>query len=101
MIRDYTAEKGLFTGVKETFDAEHPCAMCCKIARAKQQEEQKNPLPLQKTEKISKWVTVQVEEGVPAPAWSPEIFPAAFVEPALQAHLRSTEPPVPPPRVVA
>ena len=101
MIRDYSAEKGLFTGVKETFDAEHPCAMCSKIARAKQQEEQKNPFPLEKMEKISKWVTVLMDAGVPEAAWSHANFSAEFVEPARQAPQRSTEPPLPPPRLLA
>lgn len=100
MLRDYTVEKGFAQGVKDTFDAEHPCAMCSKIAEAKQQDERKNPLPLEKTERISKWVTVQLEAVVPAPAWNNKASPAEFVEPANQAPVRSAEPPVPPPRAL-
>jgi len=100
MLRDYTAEKGFAQGVKETFDDEHPCAMCHKIARAKQQEERKAPLPLEKTEKISKWVAAEMDAGVPAPAWNPKAYPAGFVEPADQALVRRTRPPVPPPRAL-
>lgn len=100
MLRDYTAEKGFAQGVRETFDDEHPCAMCHKIAQAKQQEGRKNPLPLEKTEKISKWVTAEVDAEVPAPLWNFRASPDRFVEPAQRALVRSTEPPVPPPRAL-
>ncbi len=100
MLRDYTAEKGLAQGVKETFDAEHPCAMCSKIAEAKQQDERKNPLPPERAEKISKWATMQAAAAVPAPAWNHKASPAEFAEPAGQAHARRAAPLVPPPRAL-
>lgn len=45
MLVTYSAEKGVVTGVKETFDGEHPCAMCELIAEVqeKQSEEPDSP----------------------------------------------------------
>lgn len=101
MIRDYSAEKGVAAGLKETFDGEHPCAMCCKIAKAKQQEERRAPLPLKKLEGLSKWLTVSVEPGIPADDWTdrdPVLRPG---EPVDHASSRRVRPPVPPPRALA
>lgn len=44
MIVDYSAEKGLVTGVSETFDGEHPCDLCESIAKAKK-DDNKRPQP--------------------------------------------------------
>jgi hypothetical protein len=101
MIRDYTAEKGIAEGLKETFDGEHPCAMCCKIAKAKQQEERQAPLPLEKLEGLSKWLTYSAEPGIPVAGWTDRGTALRPNEPADHASSRRARPPVPPPRSFA
>jgi hypothetical protein len=44
MIVNYTSNDGLIEGIKKTFDGEHPCAMCCHIAKAKQQDKAPDPV---------------------------------------------------------
>ncbi len=42
MVVDYSRDAGsLSTGIEKTFSGKYPCAMCKKIAEAKQQEQQK------------------------------------------------------------
>jgi hypothetical protein len=101
MIRDYSAEKGLAQGLKETFDGEHPCAKCVEIARAKEREEKKDPLPLEKIENLSKWLTLSAEPGIPVAAWTDRESVLRPDEPADHASSRRARPSVPPPRSLA
>ena len=58
MLWNYTqADGSLLSGVKKTFDGEHPCAMCNSIKTAKEKEQSK-PVTLVSAKKI---------ESVPAP----------------------------------
>lgn len=57
MIKSYTAEKGLVQGIEETFNGEHPCEMCQKIAESKQQTDEQTPRPQERTE-MSKWLSL-------------------------------------------
>lgn len=96
MLWNYTQTDGsLLTGVKKTFDGEHPCTMCDSIKTAKSKEQSK-PVTLVATKKI---------ETFPAPlcaALPPRdcrvfVFPdAADVRPAARADA----PPVPVPIAV-
>jgi hypothetical protein len=98
MLRDYTAEKGLAQGLMETFDGEHPCAMCGKIAKAREQEEQKIPLTQNKNESLSKWLTLSPATDIPDAGWT-DIEPALrAAESEGNASSRRGKPPLPPPR---
>jgi hypothetical protein len=46
MLVDYSSEKGLVAGVKDTFDGQHPCDLCSSIQAAKQQESKSGEAPL-------------------------------------------------------
>ena len=101
MLRDYSQEKGLVEGVKETFDGDHPCPMCCKINQAKQQQQKQTPLPLEKIEKISKWLGFLPTLELPAPAWSPLRSGHEFAAPSTLVDNWLNTPPTPPPRALA
>jgi len=45
MIVEYSAEKGLVEGVKDTFDGDHPCNICSSIVEAKKDESKSPELP--------------------------------------------------------
>jgi hypothetical protein len=93
MLWDYTqAEGSLLTGVKKTFDGEHPCTMCDSIKTAKSKEQSK-PVTLIATKKI---------ETFPAPlcAALPPRDCREFVFPpsaGVRAAARTEAPPVPVP----
>jgi hypothetical protein len=93
MLWNYTqAEGSLLSGVKKTFDGEHPCTMCDSIKTAKEKEQSK-PVTLVSTKKI---------EAFPAPlcAMLPPrdcrefVFPVC---PEMNPGLRFEAPPVPVP----
>jgi hypothetical protein len=93
MLWNYTQTDGsLLSGVKKTFDGEHPCTMCTSIKTAKEKEKSK-PVTLVATKKI---------ETFPAPlrAMLPErdcrefVFPVC---PEMNPGLRFEAPPVPVP----
>lgn len=42
MLVDYSKNASLATAISDTFDGEHPCPMCKKIATGKQQEKREN-----------------------------------------------------------
>lgn len=43
MLVSYSMERGVTRGVVETFDGEHPCAMCKKVRKLREQEQRKDP----------------------------------------------------------
>lgn len=43
MLVSYTQERGLKRGVIETFDGNHPCALCKKAAELREQEQPQEP----------------------------------------------------------
>lgn len=100
MLIDYSAQDGLMTGAKKTFDGEHPCCMCKAISEGKKQEskspDSKLPLPAQ---------GLVLKECVFSPAFV--ISPPAprdcvvLSTPALdlRGQILGCRPPVPPPRL--
>lgn len=102
MLRDYTEERGLVTGVKETFDGDHACGMCKKIAEQKGEEERKR-LPLRKSTQDSLLKWFGVSPAATLPGLRHEEHAAEVRNDALMAHATSwdTPPPVPPPRGAA
>lgn len=102
MIHDYSSEKGLVEGVKETFDGEHPCAMCREIAEAKQEEQKQTPLPLEKTQgvSLSKWLALLPTLEIPeAPAGACDAV-ICFGDAETFGLRMEPQPAVPPPRVM-
>jgi RNA polymerase subunit RPABC4/transcription elongation factor Spt4 len=101
MIKDYSQEKGLLTGVMETFDGDHPCKMCKKISTSKQ-DEQKNPLiPQSKLDMTSKWFGMIPTMDLPSSNWRDAALATNFVAPVEGISQWGQAPPVPPPRLAA
>lgn len=103
MVADYSEGRGLMVGVKETFDGEHACPMCKKIAAGKQQE-QSQQLPLSKNvrEDLTKWFSISPSGSVlPQPSWEDSLATLRIEAPELHSPQWDTQPPVPPPRRVA
>ena len=99
MLVDYSKDKGVMVAVADTFDGAHPCPMCLKIKEGKQQEKSdKGPLPLNKTEKSSLWLTSHEATELPELTWKRDTSIVSFV--TLQEKITewSTLPPTPPPR---
>jgi len=101
MLRSYTQEKGIVQGMKETFDGEHPCPMCCRLAEAREKEEKQAPAPpLKDSEKLIKWFSTCPETGVLAQRWSHGCEKADFAPPSQSGAQWSVRPPSPPPRSI-
>jgi hypothetical protein len=98
MLHDYTQEKGLIVGVLETFDGEHPCAKCCKIAAVEKDEQKKKSLPLLKLDKLSKWFGLHPTEEALIQRRNFVPLVISFAEPDGFASSSSLAPPTPPPR---
>lgn len=47
MLAKYSQERGLKRGVVETFDGNHPCKLCLKASRMREDEGRKDPLERQ------------------------------------------------------
>lgn len=100
MLNDYSKDKGILVAVKETFDGEHPCAMCLKIKEGRKQENENSPiLPQAKVEKSSLWLTAQETNVVPAVTWDdPMKDTDEFAVAHLFAAQWASSPQTPPPR---
>lgn len=102
MLNEYTGQRGLITGVIETFDGEHGCAMCKKIADGKKvEQEQQQPLSSAGKQDFSKWYGVASGLALPAPRWSEDRGIVLHAAPLCSAGQWDTAPPVPPPERVA
>ncbi|MEO8614328.1 MAG: hypothetical protein ABI600_04245, partial [Luteolibacter sp.] len=104
MLVSYSQDGGIVKAAKETFSGEKPCALCCKIAKARQaeQEENKQPLAPVSDSKLAK----QLQEMIPAndirmvfprPVALP---PVMFTGTLFSNRMASASPPTPPPRAV-
>jgi hypothetical protein len=93
MLWNYTqADGSLLSGVKKTFDGEHPCTMCDSIKTAKEKEQSK-PVTLVSAKKIES-LPAPMRAALPLPDCRAFVFPAAAdVRPAARADA----PPVPVP----
>jgi hypothetical protein len=100
MIVDYSAEKGLVEGVKDTFDGQHPCDLCHSIAKAEKEESESREAPFQpdvrKLELKNLLPTEQLAARKPV---SHEFLLPAFVEPGSCLPLSRKSPDTPPPRL--
>lgn len=94
MIVSYSVREGsLVTGLSQTFDAEHPCALCGAVAFGMKQEK-KDPRQQQETSKKMLLALILSERPVLTPPPF-VIFKTEVTQTAVERHLR---PPVPPPR---
>jgi hypothetical protein len=67
MAVNYSADSGIVDGLKKTFDGEHPCPLCQAIAKAKQQDadkQDKEPQAPAKDPKFGKEVFVVADFAV-------------------------------------
>lgn len=93
MLWNYTqADGSLFSGVKKTFDGEHPCTMCDSIKTAKEKEQSK-PVTLVSAKKIES-LPAPMRAALPLPDRREFVFFAAV---ELSPVARAEEPPVPVP----
>lgn len=102
MLQTYSAEKGLVTGLKETFDGEHPCAMCEQLhaAQSESKGKQDSPTPVEKSSIAAKWLgAMETSEVVRLP--DPAMLGASGVSAyRSQESQWQGQPMVPPPRRV-
>ncbi len=96
MLRDFSRASTLSTALDKTFDGQHLCPLCKKIARVRAAEG-KAPTSV-KVEKKAELFLALTATSLPLPICRPAVFlPAPFV-----AMLeRSDAPPVPVPRLLA
>ena len=101
MLADYTRASGsVATAVGQTFDGEHPCALCRQIAAARGQvkspSDSSTPAGADQKFKVGKTEGVLAENGFQPRITSGIVrwFESAFVVPPP----RGQAPPVPPPR---
>lgn len=91
----YSAEEGLAKGLKETFDGKHPCAMCCAIKEARQQEQKQTDsyaAPLREATLLM--TRTQEQQG---PDFAPLAILGIITDDESVSSRRSDKPPVPPP----
>ena len=102
MLNEYTAERGLITGVMETFDGQHCCAMCRKIAAGKNTEQkQQQPVNNGGKQDFSKWYGISPGVALPRPRWSNDLSIVRHAAPLCFAGQWDAAPPLPPPERLA
>ena len=101
MLRAYTEERGLIAGLKDTFDGDHACSMCEKIATGKQKDKQEN-LPLTKVSKenLARWYGTPTAMSAPDADGAGETQRLGHATPPSMTALWDAPPPVPPPESV-
>ena len=93
MLWNYTqADGSLLSGVKKTFDGEHPCTLCKSIKTAKKTEQSK-PVTLVATKKIETF-PAPLCAALPPRGCRDFVFPVC---PMVNPGLRADAPPVPVP----
>ena len=93
MLWNYTQTDGsLLSGVKKTFDGEHPCTMCDSIKTAKEKEQSK-PVTLVSARKIES-LPAPVRAVLPLRDCRDFVFPVAA---EVKLAARADAPPVPVP----
>jgi hypothetical protein len=100
MIVDYSAEKGLKEGIKDTFDGNHPCELCCSIEKSKKEDRNPSKLPWSKgLTKLDLTNLLPTEFLVTKkPKWD-EFIPTGYSSPDSYISRFRTSPETPPPRI--
>lgn len=81
MVHDFSRDASLTLAVEKTFDGKHPCAMCKKIAKAKNSEAsgEKAPVTVKVEKKAEVFIASNCSE-LPQPVSRPFSYgPAPFV----------------------
>jgi hypothetical protein len=103
MLVDYSNQDGFAQGFQDTFSGEKPCALCCKIKAAKQ-EEGKDSNPLTPATSLSSKMLqemipiAEIVLSFPASAVVPSV---SFMDAIFSAGIGADAPPIPPPCRVA
>lgn len=92
MIRDYSQEGGLVSGVAQTFSGERPCGMCKNIEKSRQKEE-KAPASI-KVDKKAEVFVASVTSQLRPPLAHEFSYPTSDID----STSRALAPPVPVPR---
>ncbi len=100
MLRDYTQRTGsVAVAVEQTFDGQHPCALCQQIQTAKAREHKEAPVaPTQRDDVQAKALLAATTVSPFVPTAQVATLPCAG--PACGPS-RTEQPPTPPPRRVA
>lgn len=94
MFVSYSVREGsLITGMSQTFDAEHPCALCCAVASGMKQEKKDSRQKQEPEKKLLLAMVILERPFIAAPP--PRDF---HVEMNAFAPERDVRPPFPPPR---
>ena len=99
MLVTYSCQRGVSRAVVETFDGEHPCAMCAKAAALRQEEQRRDPAgqvpeSLKRLVWMNAVVTTRDDLRAPVPAdWIGEELAAPLMSAGTDA--RAPEPPPP------
>lgn len=100
MIVDYSAEKGLVEGVKDTFDGQHPCELCHSIAKAEKEDSESQETPFRPdTRKLELKNILPVGRMTARKPISRDFPLPAFAEPGPCLSLTPPSPDTPPPRL--
>lgn len=100
MLQNYSAEKGIVEGIKDTFSGERPCPLCHKIIESKKTGQNQSPAPKETTELLSKWFCNAETGACRMKACADEDASSARL--GVISLMRSqwqTAPPTPPPRM--
>ena len=105
MFRAYAAEKGVMGGLKDTLDGDHPCPMCCKLARernAESERETQGAVPTSKDlKKIMGPVCFTGAARLLQSCDDATALKVRFADPAVLISQWADTPPSPPPEHVA
>lgn len=93
MLVEYSAEQGLATGFRQTFDGQHPCELCLSIEKAKH-EEDKSPSLM--ADKLSLKDLLPCRAIAASPPRAVALTDPGHPEPP-GARSRAAEAPTPPP----
>lgn len=103
MVKDYSAENGIWEGLKNTFDGEHPCSMCKKISEGKEAEQKQQQTPVSKTDQShsAKWLGFESSNLVALPNWNEGQIVQQHDTSISHFSEWDVAPSVPPPRLAA
>lgn len=93
MLGSYTSDGGFSVGVAQTFDGQHPCALCEVVSSGQEKERDQKPADL------SAKVHAVLPGRSEAPA--PQAYPVSYVLPQVGRVHCPIAPPTPPPPQLA
>lgn len=101
MLVNYTRSQGVMTGVKQTFDGEHPCELCKKAAELRRDENtpQREDKPMVELRSRHVWAEMLAADSIflAAPRCRELPDPAAGIRVWYPGGRAADAPPLPPP----